>query len=362
MKTKAWLQLAAFGAFLAVVQIVATASGREFYLTQMTMAAYYSVVVLGLCLLMGYAGQISLGHGAFFAIGGYTSAILTTVPWNASGAATRLLMKAGLLLPRPNLYGQTIITAAPGAAFACAIVLSALVALFIGYPSLRLKGHYLAMATLGFGLIVYRIVLGTDFFGSADGITGVPPWPTCFGLTVSEKPLYRLQNYYLAFGLAIAVLVVLQNVLRSRVGRALRSIHDNELAANAMGVDTARLKMQVFVVSAVLAAVAGSLMTHYCGGIGPSEAGAMKSIRYVALVAAGGMASLWGALLVSGILNFLSLRGCFGTLDHAVFGILLIAIISLAPDGSIRSLTRPLRHAWHRLGRIQSFNAEKRVP
>ena len=142
----------------------------------------------------------------------------------------------------------------------------------------------------------------------------------------------------MAWGFALLVLVLLLNLTQSRVGRALRSIHGSEAAANAMGVNTAGYKLKTFVISAVLAAAAGCFLTHYNGGIGPSEAGAMKSVRYVALVAAGGMANLWGALVVSAILNFLSLRGVFGTYDHAVFGAMLIVIVSLAPDGPLQPL------------------------
>jgi branched-chain amino acid transport system permease protein len=106
------------------------------------------------------------------------------------------------------------------------------------------------------------------------------------------------------------------------------------------------VKLQAFVVSAVLAAAAGSLLTHYNQGIGPSEASALKSVRYVALVAAGGMANLWGTLLVSTLLNFLSLRGYFGTYDNAVFGVLLIAIIALAPEGPLKPLGKGLQKVW----------------
>ena len=115
-------------------------------------------------------------------------------------------------------------------------------------------------------------------------------------------------------------MLLLLNLVHSRVGRALRAIHGAEDAASAMGVDTARFKLATFVLRAALAAVAGVLLTHYNGGIGPSEASIMKSVRYVAIVAVGGMANLWGTLVASAVLNFLSLRGVFGTYDDAVFG------------------------------------------
>jgi branched-chain amino acid transport system permease protein len=130
--------------------------------------------------------------------------------------------------------------------------------------------------------------------------------------------------------------VLLLNLVHSRVGRALASIHGAEDAAEAVGIPAARYKLHVFVLSAVFASLAGILLTHYNGGIGPSEASVMKSVRYVAIVAIGGMANLWGALSMSLVLNYLSLRGYFGTFDDAVFGLILIAIMLFAPDGLLR--------------------------
>ena len=147
-----------------------------------------------------------------------------------------------------------------------------------------------------------------------------------------------MQNYYIACGLAFLVLLFLRNLVHSRVGRALQAIHDRETAANAMGINTAAYKLKVFVLSALLASMAGVFFTHYTGGIGPSEAGALKSVRYVALAAAGGMANLWGVTVMSIALNYLSLRGWFGTYDNAVFGAILILIISLAPEGPLKRL------------------------
>lgn len=341
MESRVWHQLLVLAAAAVAVQLGLTAVGKVYYLTQLTMAVYYAIVVMGLSLLMGYAGQISLGHGAFFAIGGYTSAFLTTHnlahlqgSWLAGA-----LVRCGALVSRKALYDDSmLISVAPWAAFLAAILVALAVAVMIGYPSLRLKGHYLAMATLGFGLIIQCILVGTPLLGAADGITGVPPWRLGFGLVVSGKSAVRIENYYIAWGAAIGVLLLLRNLVDSRIGRALRAIHDSEAAANAMGVDTAKLKLQVFVASAILAAAAGSLLTHYNEGIGPSESSSFKSVRYVALVAAGGMANLRGALIVSTILIFLSLRGWFGTYDNAVFGIILIAIVSLAPQGPFKPL------------------------
>jgi branched-chain amino acid transport system permease protein len=287
---------------------------------------------------MGYAGQISLGHAGFFAIGGYISALLTTfnfLPYRDSSLVS-VLAGAGIMVSRQDLYGSNLLTLHPWPACIAAVLTAALIAYVIGGPVLKLKGHYLAMATLGFGIIIYAVVLGTSVFGEADGLSDVPPFELLPGLSVNGKMSMRVQNYYIAWALVIGGMVLLQNLVRSRVGRALRSIHGAEDAANAMGVDTARYKLHTFVLSAALAAVAGIFMTHYNGGIGPSEASVMKSVRYVAIVAIGGMANLWGALIMSAVLNFFSLRGYFGSLDDAVFGTILIVIMLFAPDGILR--------------------------
>jgi len=339
-RLKTLLPFALFALALIAVQSVLRATGREYCLTQLTMSLYYAIVVIGLCLVMGYAGQVSLGHGAFFAIGGYTSAVLTTHDFSRfnTSAWAGAFRQAHLLVARDDLYGNPILTASPWAAFFAAMFVTFIIANLIGYPALRLKGHYLAMATLGFGLIVYKTVLGTALFGAADGINGVPEWKLRWGLTVSGRSALRVENYYIAGILVLVLLVLLHNLIHSRVGRALQAIHDRETAAGAMGINTAAYKLRAFVLSALLAAMAGVFFTHYTGGIGPSEASAFKSVRYVALAASGGMASLWGVTGMSTLLNYLSLRGMFGSYDNAVFGVILITIVSLAPEGPLKPL------------------------
>ena len=328
-------QVAVFLGVAVAVQLGTMAGGKSYLLTQLTMAAYYTLVVLGLSLLMGFAGQISLGHAGFFAVGGYTSAALTTwdlAPRGGSGMVSALA-SAGVLVSRADLYGGRVLTVHPWAAFACAVALSAALAFVVGIPVLRLKGHYLAMATLGVGSIIFSIALGTEVLGAADGISAVPPFQVLPGLAVGGSAQVRVSNYYLACGLLAAAMLLLLNLVDSRVGRALRAIHGAEDAARAMGVDTAAFKLRTFVLSAAMAAVAGVFLTHYNGGIGPSEASIMKSVRYVAIVAVGGMGSLWGTLSTSLALNYLSLRGYFGSFDDAVFGGILILVMLFAPDG-----------------------------
>ncbi len=317
------------------IQLITGWTDTRFYLTQLTMSAYYALLIIGLCVVMGYAGQISIGHAGFFAIGGYLSAALTTrnlVAYKDS-ALIRVLDGFGLIVAGEDIYGDALMAVSPWAACILAVLVAGLIAWVLGIPVLKLKGHYLAMATLGFGIIIYRIVLASEYFGEAEGISEVPPFQLLPGLAVSGDFGAREANYYIAWGLLIIGLLLLQNLIDSRVGRALRSIHGSEEAAESVGVDTARFKLQVFVISAVFAALAGVFLTHYNGGIGPSEAGVMKSVRYVAIVAVGGMAHLWGALIMGVGLNFLSLRGVFGSYDDAVFGVILIVIMLFAPNG-----------------------------
>ena len=322
-------------AAVVTTQLVTHFTETTYYLTQLTMTAYYSIVVVGLCVLMGYGGQISLGHAGFFAIGGYLAGALTThnlLPLKEQEFVL-FLKKAGMLVDSVGLYGDALLTVQPWVACIIAVVTAGLIALAIGGPILKLKGHYLAMATLGFGIIIYRIALASAYFGEADGISEVPGFKLIPGIEVSGSFGARVINYYIAWGMVVLAVILLLNLIHSRVGRALRSIHGAEEAANAMGVNTARYKLYIFVLSAIFAAIAGVFVTHYNGGIGPSEAGVMKSVRYVAIVAVGGMANIWGALIMGLVLNFLSLRGVFGSYDDAVFGVILIVIMLFAPEG-----------------------------
>ncbi len=338
MDLKRYKPVGLLAVFIIVIPLLTSLLGVNFYLTQLTMSAYYLLVALGLCMLMGYAGQISLGQAAFFAIGGYTSAFLTTLNFMpfAGSPFIKFCGVIGIILQGQNVYGDKILYLSPWIGFAAAVILTAGIAFLIGIPVLKLKGHYLAMATLGFGIIIEKIVRGTKLFGGADGITNVPAFSLLPGINVSGEVQDRVMNYFIAWFLIIIGLVLLINLINSRNGRALRALHGSEEAADSMGINTALYKLYVFVIGAVFASVAGIFMTHYNGSIGPGEANIIKSIRYVAIVAVGGMANLWGTLIMGLILNFLSLRGVFGTYDDAVFGAILIFVMIFSPEGFIR--------------------------
>jgi branched-chain amino acid transport system permease protein len=273
----------------------------SYYIGVLFFVAIYSLITIGLSLLMGYAGQISLGHAAFYGIGAYTSGILTT---------------------RFELNGWL--------AMLIAVLLAGILALLIGIPTLRLKGHYLAMATLAFGVIVYVFFeAAVELTGGPGGLGGIPRL-TLFGWKLKSD----LQFYYLGWAFAIIVLGLALNIVHSRVGRALRSIHGSEVASRAMGVNTARLKVQIFVLSACLAALAGSLYSHYLTFVGPSTFDFTFSVRLVTMVAVGGMTSLWGAMAGTAFLAILPeyLSG-FDEYYLLIYGGILVAIILFLPEG-----------------------------
>lgn len=275
--------------------------GNSYYLNVLVFVGIYSLITIGLSLLMGYTGQISLGHAAFFGLGAYTSGVLST--------------KFGV---------------SPWLALLAAIFVTGGIAFLIAAPALKLKGHYLAMATLAFGYIVFIV------FNQASSLTG---GPSGFG----QIPRFRLGNfllrsdvhyYYLVWTLVIVVLLVSLNIIHSRVGRALRSIHEGELTANIMGVNTAKYKIQVFVLSAVYASLAGSLYAHFITFLNPTPFGFHFSIVLVAMVAVGGMASVWGAMIGAALLTILPeyLRA-FHDYDILIYGSILLVIMMFLPQG-----------------------------
>lgn len=282
---------------------------NPYYIGVLVFVGIYSLLTIGLSLLMGYAGQISLGHAGFFAIGAYTSGLLTT--------------RAGF----PPLL-----------AFPIAMLLTACVAFLIGVPSLRLRGHYLAMATLGFGEIVHiALNASVELTGGPSGF-GEIPRIALSGLVVESA----FSRYCVVWSLVIAALMLSLNIVHSRVGRALRSIHGSEVAASAMGVHTAKYKVQVFVLSAVYASVAGGLYAHFITFISPSTFDLTFSILLVTMVVIGGMSNVWGALMGTVLLGLLPevLRG-FKDYDILIYGAILLLMMMFMPEG-LFGLTRRL--------------------
>jgi branched-chain amino acid transport system permease protein len=300
--------------FAVVVMTIPAYLSNEYYLSVLAFTATRFMMALGLSLLLGQAGQISLGQAAFVGIGGYGSAILTT----------RLDMN-------------------PWLAMVLAAALAALVAGLVGIPTLRLKGYYLAMATLGINEIIYILLVQLKpLTNGTDGITGIPSL-SIGGLDFGGPKAYHL----LVWGVALLMLRFALNLSASRVGRALRALHRSEPAAESLGVDCSYRKVQVFVLAAVFASIAGSFDAHYVHFVSPESYTITFSIILITGVIIGGLGTLWGALwgtLAIVILPEL-LKRVNDDLTNLVFGVLLIVIMIFSGNGS-PGLWRRLADRW----------------
>ena len=249
-----------------------------------------------------------MGHAAFYGLGAYAVAVLTTkYQWN------------------------------PLLALGVSLILVGIIAWIIGKPTLKLKGHYLAMATLGFGLII-QILLDelVDLTGGPQGISGIPKLNIA-GFSISDD--FRM--YFVVWGLVILVQLMVGNVIKGKIGRAFLAVHSNELAAETMGIHTASLKQTVFIISAVLAALAGGLYAFSINYISPEPFGFNFSIMLITMVVIGGMGDLWGPLIGTALLSIIPelLRG-FKNFDIALYGLMLMLIIIFLPKGVVSIIYR----------------------
>jgi branched-chain amino acid transport system permease protein len=302
--------------------IVPHVEGIGHYIDIMIFVGIFSLISMGLSLLMGYAGQISLGHAAFFGIGAYTSAVLT------------------------GKFGLN-----PWIALLIGVLLTAAIAYLVGVPSLKLRGHYLAMATLGFGIIIFIVLNEWDTMTAGpSGFTGIPD------ISIAGFPLDTDIKYY-AFVWAIVILALLFsiNVIHSRIGRAFRSIHGSEDAANAMGVNTSKYKIQIFVMSAVYASVGGSLYTHYMNFVSPSSFSLFFSIKLLIMVIlGGGMANIWGAVLGTWTITLLGTEWLhfLEEFEFLAYGAILLLMTIFLPRGLI-GLLELIGVQWRRGARAR---------
>ncbi len=288
-------------AALGLVILALSPMFGDYLVTVLGFAAIYAIFVIGLNFFMGYAGQVSFGQNAFAAIGGYTSAILTAnYDWG--------------LLP----------------AFAVGVVGAGMAAFVVGYPALRLRGHYLAMATLALGLIVYEIAVEWDSMTQGYmGISGIPP--LALGGWEILDPHWQL--YFLS-AIVVLALFAANRLKKSRFGNALLAISGSESAAQALGVDIAYYKLAAFVIAAIYAAVAGSLMVHFVGFVSPEVFGLNMVIAGFMMLYVGGIGSTLGPILGACIISLLPeiFRG-FKDYQDLAFGAALILILIFAPKG-----------------------------
>ncbi len=293
----------AMAALAAVIAAVPLLVANPYYLNTLNVVALNVIIVTGLNMLIGFAGHISLGHAAFFGLGAYTSGVLTgSYGW-------------------PPLL--TLLFAA------CAV---ACLAMIIGAPTLRLKGNYLVMATLGFNIIVTVFMVQLDFLtGGPSGYTGVPALKL-FGQSMDSD----LNFYWLVWSVALLGMILARNLAFSRVGRGLRALHDSPAAAAAVGVPIDRTKVKVFIYSAVYASVAGSLYASYYGIITPKTFDIFKSVELVTMCIIGGMGSLWGGFFGAAFLTPLpELLGFFQEYQDIIFGGVLLLMLIFLPEGLV---------------------------
>jgi branched-chain amino acid transport system permease protein len=277
-----------FAVLAIIIVILPVFVESKYYFIVLNVIGLNTIVVVGLNLLIGFAGQISLGHAAFYGLGSYFSGILT--------------VNYGFPLWPAMLVGM---------------LATGIIAYLIGYPSLRLRGHYLVMATLGFGIIV-NILMGEleHFTGGHDGLIGIPQL-AIGGLTFDND----LKNFYLIWGFVFLSMLAARNLINSRVGRALRAVHGSETAANSLGINTADYKVKVFVLSAMFASISGSLYAHYITFISPSSYDFYYS-------------SLWGSLFGAGVLTFISEALHVAKQYHVIaYGVFLCLVLVFLPEG-----------------------------
>lgn len=295
-----------------------------------------TIIVVGLNILVGFAGQVSLGQAAFYGIGAYVSAIFTTQA-SALGIPAGLadawwwpwfLMLAGVLITGGFTY-------------------------LVGKPILRLKGHYLGMATLGLGIMIFilfreNFAIKPSTLNITGGLDGLPDVPR---LSIGSYELWPLHRYfYLVWFFAILAIVVGHNVVNSRAGRALRAIHGSEIAAEVMGVDTASFKLQALVLSTMMASLAGSLYAHFQAAVSPTPFDFVASLELVVMSAVGGVGTIWGAplgvMIILGIGEFLRaylhlITDNVGSeVEPIIYGSILILIMIFMPDGIAKQLSK----------------------
>jgi branched-chain amino acid transport system permease protein len=298
------LKIAIFALVLIPLPAVLSLSSElAYYIDVLVFVAIRGIIACGLCLLLGYAGQISLGHAAFSGVGAYTSAILTTKlafsPW--------LAMPAGIVLAMALAYA-------------------------IGKPALRLTGHYLAMATLGFGMIVF--IVFNEFLALTGGPAGLGEIPhlSLAGIKFDDT----ISFYYLAWFAALGVLIISLNIVHSRVGRALRAIHGSEIAAQSLSVNTPSYKTRVFVLSAAFGALAGSLYAHFVTFVHPQSFDIFFSIKLLMMVVIGGIRNVWGAFIGAAVITFLPEFLTFlEDFDVLAYGVILLIIVMFMPEGLV---------------------------
>ena len=301
-----------------------------FQITLLNYIGLYTLVVLGLVLLTGVGGMTSFGQAAFVGLGAYTSAYLT-----ATEQLPAWLAWAG---------------GSPWLALLLGITLTATVALLLGALTLKLSGHYLPLGTIAWGISLYYLFGTLDGLGGHTGMSGLPPI-SLFGMLLDKG----WKMFYLIWVILLLAMLLVQNLLNSREGRAIRALKGGQVMAESMGVNTFRAKLVIFVISALLAALSGWLYAHNQRFVNPTPFGLHMGIEYLFMALIGGVGSVWGALLGAGILTLLKqwlqdwlplLLGSQGNYETIVFGLLIVLLMQRAPGGLWPLLLRLTPARW----------------
>ena len=297
-----------------------------FYITLLNYIGLYTLVVLGLVLLTGVGGMTSFGQAAFVGLGAYSTAWLTT-------ASPEQI---------PALLAWA--SASPWLTLLVGVALTLVVAVILGGLTLRLSGHYLPLGTIAWGLSLYYLFGTVESLGGHTGVSGLPSI-SLFGWLLDRGE----KIFYLIWVVLLAAMLLTQNLLNSREGRAIRALKGGQVMAESMGVNTFRAKMIIFVISALFAAVSGWLYAHTQRFVNPTPFGLNMGIDYLFMALIGGVGSVWGALLGTGILTLLKqwlqdwlpmLLGNSGNYETIVFGVLIVILMQRAPGGLWPMLVR----------------------
>lgn len=303
IKSKNIIALAVLVVFFTVIQfLISQEVMPEFFTLNLMLICVYIIMSVSLNLINGFTGQFSIGHAGFMSVGAYCSAIITVK------LAPKVIPYLHLSNPKPVILAVGLIFGA---------IIAGAAGFIIGLPTLRLRGDYLAIATLGFGEIVRIIFLNTDYVGGAAGLT-VPKtasWPWFFILTVMT-------------------VVLITNLVNSTHGRAFISVRENEIAAEAMGVNTTRYKVMAFTVGAFFAGIAGGLYANYMYIIQPMSFGFLKSFDILVMVVLGGLGSITGSIVGATVMTLISAGlADFPAWRLVITAVLLITMMIVRPQG-----------------------------
>jgi branched-chain amino acid transport system permease protein len=278
----------------------------SYFANLLVVIGLHTLPALGLALLMGYTGQISLGHAAFYGLGAYGAALLG------------------------RHFGLN-----PWLDIVLAAMIVALIARWIGGLVFRLKGHHLAMATLAFGIIVHiGLVELRDLTGGPNGLTGIAPLSLFGHKLVSDFAIFPV-----VWGACLATMALAQNLVSSPLGLSMRAIAENENVAASIGNDVGAIKRHIMMLSGFMAALGGGLYAHYIGYLSPGPFDVGFSIRLLLMVAVGGFANIWGVLFGVAFITLIGeILKPLGSYDVIVYGVLLITVIIFFPRGLLEGI------------------------